>query len=53
MLDNVWGLTGVIMTITFFIFGLIFGIMKEKGARLIAGYSFKPRKREKNMMRNK
>lgn len=47
MLENAWGLAGIIMTIIFFIFGLIFAIMKEKGARLIAGYNFKPKEQSK------
>ena len=47
MLENAWGLAGIIMTITFFIFGLIFAISKEKGASLIAGYNFKPKEERK------
>lgn len=44
MLENTLGLVGVTMTIMFLTFGLIFGIMKEKGASLIVGYNFKPKK---------
>lgn len=47
MLENNWVLAGVIMTIMFFIFGLIFAIMKEKGANLIAGYNFKSKEERK------
>lgn len=47
MLENTWGVVGLIMTIIFLIFGLIFAIMKEKGASLIAGYNFKSKEERK------
>lgn len=47
MLENTWGLSGIIMTIIFLILGLIFAIMKEKGTRLIAGYNFKRKEERK------
>ncbi|WIV13663.1 DUF3784 domain-containing protein [Proteiniborus sp. MB09-C3] len=48
MLENAWVLTGLIITITFLLLGLIFAIMKEKGVSLIAGYNFKPKGRKEN-----
>ena len=47
MLGNNWSLAGLIMAAMFFIFGLIFAIMKEKGAGLIAGYNFKSKEERK------
>lgn len=47
MLENEWSVAGLIMSIMFFIFGLIFAIMKEKGASLIAGYNFKSKEERK------
>lgn len=41
MLDNTLGVAGLVMTLMFFLFRLIFAVMKEKGASLIAGYNFK------------
>lgn len=47
MLENTWSVAGLIMAIMFLIFGLIFAIMKEKGASLIAGYNFKSKEERK------
>ena len=47
MLDNNWVIAGITMTVMFFVFGLIFAIMKEKGAILIAGYNNKSKEERK------
>lgn len=48
MLENNWSLAGLIMALMFFVFGLIFAVMREKRASLIAGYNFKSKEERKD-----
>ncbi|HZK33372.1 MAG TPA: DUF3784 domain-containing protein [Tissierellaceae bacterium] len=47
MFENIWGMTGIMMAVMFFLFGLLFAVLKEKGASLIAGYNFKSKEERK------
>lgn len=51
MLNDDYVIVGLMMSVMFFILGLIFAIMKERGSGLIAGFNFKS-KEERNMMKN-